>query len=173
VDTKFSNANGCVRREWVERCAGNDTNFDGGYGEDSDFGRCIVEKGGVLLANPFAADLHLKPPSGGFRWWGKMASERRLIPWEFRRRTGLVKPRPSPTIVYGLRKHCTGRQVREWFTLYVLRSLWPTFLKPHETTRRRLIMLLPRLAKVPLALWKIRVSWRFSNDLLSRGPQYE
>jgi GT2 family glycosyltransferase len=175
VDDKFSNANGCVRRSWVEECVGNDVNFDGGYGEDGDFGHCLRERGAVVLRNPYSANLHLKPPQGGFRWWGEQAKRqgRRRLPWEIHRRVGWLQPKPSPTIVYGLMKHYTRDQVREWFVAYVLRSWWPRYGRPEESTWRRIVLLMPRMLKTPLTLARIRVACGFAGDLLRRGPVYE
>jgi hypothetical protein len=39
----------CEKR--VCKC-GNDVNFDGGYGEDSDFGMSLSKIGVIVLANP-------------------------------------------------------------------------------------------------------------------------
>jgi len=47
---------------------GNDINYDGGYGEDSDFGLSLMKIGVTVLQNPFATNLHLKPASGGYRF---------------------------------------------------------------------------------------------------------
>ena len=41
----FSNANSCVKREFVTKVVGNDINYDGGYGEDSDFGITLTKIG--------------------------------------------------------------------------------------------------------------------------------
>lgn len=173
VESKFNNANGCVRREWVECCIGNDANFDGGYGEDGDFGQCLREKGAVILHNPYSANLHLKPARGGFRWWGERGRGAERLPWEIVRRCGWLRPRPSPTIVYGLMKHYAREQVREWFLLYVLRSWWPRYSRPNESPLRRILLLGPRILKTPLTLARIRVACRFARDLLWRGPVYD
>jgi hypothetical protein len=37
----FSNANSCVKER--QSIVGNDINFDGGYGEDSDFGMSLSQ----------------------------------------------------------------------------------------------------------------------------------
>lgn len=171
VESKFSNANSCVRREWVEKCVGNDVNFDGGYGEDSDFGNRLAKAGAVVLHNPYSANLHLKPPSGGFRLWRTTRSRR--LPWELSRRVGWIAPKPSPTIVYGLLKHHTPDQIREWLLLYVLRGWWPRFLKPGEPSWKRALLALFRILKTPLVLLRIRASLRFANDLCRRGAIYE
>lgn len=171
ADHKFSNANSCVRREWVERLNGNDVNFDGGYGEDTDFGQRIVEQGGVLLYNPFSANLHLKPAFGGYRWWGRWRHGSRK-PWELHRRVGWIKPKPSPTIMYGFLKHYGAESFREWKWLYLLRTWWPTRQRPDESLAVRLVKLPWRLAMTPLALLRIRLSRRFADDLRVLGPRY-
>jgi hypothetical protein len=125
------------------------------------------------LHNPYSVNLHLKPPAGGFRWWGQEAAQRRRLPWEFNRRAGWIKPKPSPTIVYGLLKHYTRDQVREWFTLYVIRGWWPRYSKPHESSWKRGLLLGFRVLKTPLVLLRIRVARRFATDLCRRGPVYQ
>ena len=54
VSQMFSNANSIVKRSLVKELIGNDINFDGGYGEDSDFGLRILNSGNVLMYNPFS-----------------------------------------------------------------------------------------------------------------------
>ena len=71
----FSNANSCVKRTHVDQLKGNDINFDGGYGEDTDFGISLIKTGIPVLFNPFSANLHLKPPAGGYRFWGNQAKK--------------------------------------------------------------------------------------------------
>src|SRR5690606_35114460 len=82
----FSNANSCVKRELVQILEGNDVNYDGGYGEDGDFGISLTKIGVTVLFNPFSANLHLKPPIGGYRFWGSqakiMGNKRKTQPWE-------------------------------------------------------------------------------------------
>jgi GT2 family glycosyltransferase len=176
VDEKFNNANSCVRREWVEKCIGNDVNFDGGYGEDRDFGLRLVRSGGIVLFNPYSANLHLKPPAGGFRWWGRQAGafmrNKTRAPWDINRRAPVIRPRPSPTILYGFRKHYTPEQLREWFFHYLLRCWWPRFLRPDESPWKRAALLLPRVLKSPLTVARIWVSYRIAGGLLRRGPLY-
>ncbi|WNH09645.1 glycosyltransferase family 2 protein [Thalassobellus suaedae] len=66
----FSNANSCVSSRVVSLLVGNDINYDGGYGEDSDFGLSITKLGVTVLHNPFSVNLHLKPPMGGIVFGG-------------------------------------------------------------------------------------------------------
>jgi GT2 family glycosyltransferase len=175
VAERFNNADSCVRRDWVERLVGNDVNFDGGYGEDTDFGHCLVEAGAVLLKNPYAANLHLKPPAGGYRFWESQLFVRRRKPqpWELRRKVGWVKPKPSPTILYGFLKHSTPEQMRDWLYIILVRYWWPSFAKPDESRGRRLALLPLRLVKTPWVLFKIWISYRFARDLMARGPLHE
>ena len=131
VASTFSNANSCVNKKMIDILIGNDVNFDGGYGEDGDFGLSIIKKGGVLLHNPFSPILHLKPPEGGYRWWGveakKTGKKRKKQPWELDNPVKLIKPVPSPTITYGLLKHFTKDQIKEWrikhFFIYLFKTL--------------------------------------------------
>lgn len=136
IALSFSNANSCVSRELVLKLRGNDENFDGGYGEDSDFGFRLFQQGAIVLNNPYSANLHLKPPSGGYRFWGIQAKllgkSRKSVPWERDIPVGLLKPIPSPTIMYGLLKNNTGIQRKEYKLKYFLRYLTkgPKFLLP-------------------------------------------
>ncbi len=173
LDAKFNTANSCVRRDWAEMCVGNDLNFEGGYGEDRDFGFRIRKAGGVVMANPFAANLHLKPPGGGFRWWGTIMRARKRAPWEVNRQVGWIRPKPVPTTVYGMIKSMTGGQFREWILQYLLRSWWPQYRRSHESSRRRLLMLAPRILATPVLLVRLWISYSFARDLLRLGPRYE
>lgn len=104
VTQVFNNANNCVKREFVNKLVGNDINYDGGYGEDNDFGLSLIKLGVVVLQNPFSANLHLKPATGGYRFWGKQASimgkKRKTQPWELEVPVKWIRPLPSPTIIY-------------------------------------------------------------------------
>ena len=124
----FSNANSCVKRSLVLKLNGNDANFDGGYGEDSDFGFRLLKNGVVVLNNPYAVNLHLKPPSGGYRFWGSQAAllgkKRKRQPWELGHPIGFIRPVPSPTIMYGLYKNNDARQRKEYKIKYFLRYLF-------------------------------------------------
>ncbi len=141
----FSNANSCVKKEYVDKLVGNDINFDGGYGEDSDFGMSLTKMGITVLHNPFAVNLHLKPPSGGYRFWGAQAKiigkKRKIQPWELDTPVKWVRPVPSPTIMYGIMKHFTPQQLLEYkykhFSYYLfdgpkLTFLYRLFLLPYK-----------------------------------------
>jgi glycosyltransferase involved in cell wall biosynthesis len=132
----FSNANSCVKREFVTQLVGNDVNFDGGYGEDSDFGMSLSKIGVTVLNNPFSVNLHLKPPTGGYRFWGTQAkitgNKRKSQPWELDTPVKWIRPVPSPTVMYGIIKHFTPQQVLEYkqkhFFLYLFKGAKISFL---------------------------------------------
>lgn len=132
----FNNANSCVKKEYIDQLVGNDINFDGGYGEDSDFGISLAKIGAIVLNNPFSANLHLKPPSGGYRFWGTQADilgkKRKTQPWELDVPVKWVKPVPSPTIMYGIIKQFTPQQLIEYkhknFIYYLFNGPKLTFL---------------------------------------------
>ena len=177
VSENFNNANSCVRLEWVHLCTGNDVNFDGGYGEDGDFGHCLIERGAVVLYNPYSANLHLKPPTGGFRWWGAQAGKkgrsRKRQPWELKRRVGWIAPRPSPTIMYSFLKHYTKDQLREWLYVYLLRSWMPVEVRSGRSKPGQIWVFLRHLLSTPARLVRIWISYRFARDLAERGPIFE
>lgn len=132
----FSNANSCVKSEFVKQLVGNDINFDGGYGEDSDFGMSLSKIGVVVLHNPFSVNLHLKPATGGYRFWGTQAKvtgkKRKSQPWELDTPVEWLRPVPSPTVMYGIVKHFTPQQVVEYkqkhFFLYLFKGKKISFL---------------------------------------------
>lgn len=134
VSFNYSNANSCVSREVLNKIIENDVNFDGGYGEDSDFGLRILKEGFVLLHNPFSANLHLKPAQGGYRFWGNQAKKRKTMPWEGDFPVKNIIPVPSPTISYFNLKHYDSKARKEYkikhFLLYLSSgSLVDRFLK--------------------------------------------
>lgn len=132
----FNNANNCVKRKVVSQLVGNDINYDGGYGEDNDFGLSITKIGVTVLQNPFSNSLHLKPPVGGYRFWGSQAKiigkKRKKQPWELDHPVKWLKPIPSPTIMYYFYKHFGADLVNEYrhkyFFLYLFTgSKWSFF----------------------------------------------
>jgi glycosyltransferase involved in cell wall biosynthesis len=114
----FNNANNCVKREFVNQLIGNDVNFDGGYGEDNDFGMSLAKIGVIVLQNPFSTNLHLKPASGGYRFWGAqskiLGKKRKTQPWELDTPVKSIIPVPSPTVMYGIIKHYRPEQLMEY-----------------------------------------------------------
>ena len=148
----FSNANSCVSRRVVNLLIGNDINYDGGYGEDSDFGLSIVKLGISVLHNPFSVNLHLKPPVGGYRFWGQQAGvkgkSRKKQPWELDRPVKWIVPVPSPTIMYQLFKHFDERQRKEYKIKYFV----------FYFTKAKLVDLPLRILKFPLRVLQFNKS---------------
>ena len=162
----FNNANSFVKREWVLEITGNDINFDGGYGEDSDFGYRLIQKGVILMFNPYSVNLHLKPPSGGYRVWGNQSAvigkKRKIQPWELDVPVGKIRPVPSPTIVYGILKHFKTPQVKEYKYRYLFLYL------------TRDIKKLPlRLLKLPYKIHQFNKAMFYAENLLKRGEQFK
>lgn len=161
----FSNANSCVKREYVSQLAGNDVNFDGGYGEDSDFGMSLSKIGVTVLHNPFSVNLHLKPPAGGYRFWGIQAKmtgkKRKMQPWELDVPVKRIKPVPSPTVMYGILKHFTPQQIIEYkkkhFFLYLLKGKKRSFLY--------------RLLRIPYKNMQFKKSLFYARNLLALGKR--
>ena len=163
----FSNANSCVKKEWVNKLIGNDINFDGGYGEDTDYGMRIIKEGGLLFHNPFSAILHLKPPSGGYRTWGLenavLGKKRKMQAWELENPVKFVKPVPSPTIVYGILKHFNTEQVKEYKSKYF-------FLYLFNSSRRGSIY---KLLNIPYKLIQFNRSMFYAKKLIQKGARYK
>jgi glycosyltransferase involved in cell wall biosynthesis len=161
----FSNANSCVKREYVKQLIGNDINFDGGYGEDSDFGMSLSKIGVTVLHNPFSANLHLKPPIGGYRFWGTQAKvtgkKRKSQPWELDTPVKGIRPVPSPTVMYGIVKHFTPQQVNEYkqkhFFLYLFKGAKTSFLY--------------RLIRIPYKNIQFKKSLFYAKNLLALGKR--
>ncbi|PKP25167.1 MAG: family 2 glycosyl transferase [Bacteroidetes bacterium HGW-Bacteroidetes-2] len=161
----FSNANSCVKRELVNQLQGNDINFDGGYGEDSDFGMSLSKIGVTVLHNPFSSNLHLKPPAGGYRFWGIEAKitgkKRKAQPWELDTPVTFIKPVPSPTVMYGIVKHFTPEQVNEYRYKYFFLFL---FKGPK-------ISFLYRLLKIPYKQLQFNKSLFYAKKLMDLGKR--
>ncbi len=167
VTSNFSNANSCVKTTIVRQMIGNDVNFDGGYGEDGDFGLSLAKLGLAVLTNPYSVNLHLKPPSGGYRWWGTQAAilgkKRKQQPWELDHPVKSIRPVPSPTVTYGIMKQFTPSQLHEYklkhFSYYV-------FSGPKLT-------ILYRLLRLPYKNLQFKKSVFYASKLLERGIKYE
>jgi glycosyltransferase involved in cell wall biosynthesis len=163
----FSNANSCVQKKYIDRLVGNDINFDGGYGEDSDFGMSLTKIGVTVLNNPFSANLHLKPPSGGYRFWGKQAritgKKRKIQPWELDTPVKSLTPVPSPTVMYGILKHYSEEQVKEYkykhFLFYLLKG--------------SKIGILYRLIRFPYKNLQFKKSVFYAKKLMNIGIRYQ
>jgi glycosyltransferase involved in cell wall biosynthesis len=161
----FSNANSCVSRRVVNLLVGNDINYDGGYGEDSDFGLSISKLGVTVLHNPFSVNLHLKPPVGGYRFWGQQAGtigkKRKQQPWELDTPVKWIVPKPSPTIMYQLFKHFDERQRKEYKIKYFV----------FYFTKARIVELPLRLLKLPMRLLQFDKSVFYAKKLIALGKR--
>jgi glycosyltransferase involved in cell wall biosynthesis len=161
----FSNANSCVSRRVVNLLVGNDINYDGGYGEDSDFGLSITKLGVTVLHNPFSVNLHLKPPVGGYRFWGKQAGikgkKRKKQPWELDVPVKWVVPKPSPTIMYQLFKHFDERQIKEYKLKYFV----------FYFSKATLIEIPVRVLKFPFRLLQFNKSVFYAKKLIAIGKR--
>ncbi len=81
-----------------------------GYGEDTDFGMQLKNKGCDVLYIPYIKMLHLKAPIGGFRT--------KFFPmWE----DEPIKPKPSPTVMAYKLKHKTREQLMGYKTLLYIK----------------------------------------------------
>ena len=76
------------------------TDFEFGYGEDSDFGMQLRNEGHDVLYLPHPEILHLKAPIGGFR------TKPQLL-WQDDR----IQPKPSPTVMLFILNHNTQQQL--------------------------------------------------------------
>lgn len=161
----FNNANNCVKRKFVDKLVGNDINFDGGYGEDNDFGMSLAKIGVIVLQNPFSTNLHLKPVSGGYRFWGAQAKivgkKRKMQPWELDTPVKWIRPVPSPTIMYGIIKHFTSQQALEYkykhFFLYLFKGSKIGFIY--------------RLLRIPYKNLQFKKSLFYAKNLLALGKR--
>tara|TARA_R110000868_G_C10963746_1_gene768819 strand:+ start:4963 stop:6501 length:1539 start_codon:yes stop_codon:yes gene_type:complete len=159
----FSNANSCVTKRVVDILVGNDINYDGGYGEDSDFGLSISKLGVTVLRNPFSVNLHLKPPVGGYRFWEQQAGikgkKRKKQPWELDTPVKWFIPKPSPTIMYQLFKHFDNKQRKEYRIKYFV----------FYFTKAKLIQMPLRVLKFPMRLLQFNKSVFYAKKLIALG----
>jgi len=163
----FSNANSCVNRQEVFKLVGNDINYDGGYGEDGDFGLSLAKQGLVVLHNPKSINLHLKPPSGGYRWWNSQAlilgKKRKKQPWEGDYPVKHIVPKPSPTVMYQKVKHFEPYQIKEYRNKYMFLYLF----------KGSVFGFLPRLLKLPYKMIQWRKSLFYAKNLNKLGVRYK
>ncbi|WP_034057553.1 glycosyltransferase family 2 protein [Lacinutrix jangbogonensis] len=80
-----------------------DMAFEHGFGEDSDFGMQLRNKGIDVIYAPLIRLKHLKAPIGGFR-------KPYIRQWEKQ----VQKPKPSPTVMFFKLKHQTVQQLRSY-----------------------------------------------------------
>ncbi len=161
----FNNANNCVKSEFVAQLIGNDVNFDGGYGEDNDFGFSLSKIGVVVLQNPFSNSLHLKPPVGGYRFWGNqtkiIGKKRKKQPWELDHPVKWIRPVPSPTMMYYYHKNFDSALVTEFKHKYFFLYLF--------TGSKWLFPL--RLLKLPYRLLQYNKATFYAKNLLKIGKR--
>ncbi len=161
----MSNSNAFVSRRAVESIGGNDINYDGGYGEDNDFGFSIAKTGVLFLQNPYSANLHLKPPAGGYRVWGNQAKKtgkkRKAQPWELDTPVRSIRPVPSPTLMYYYQKHFGPEITREYrhkyFFLYLFKNGWRGILG--------------RIVRFPYRQLQFNRSLFYAKKLMALGPR--
>ena len=165
ASNSFSNANSCVKTEHVRKLIGNDINYDGGYGEDSDFGISLTKIGVSVLHNPFSVNLHLKPPVGGYRFWGNqskiLGKKRKPQPWELDTPVKNIRPLPSPTIMYQIHKQFSKQQYIEYkykyFAMYLFKgNKWKFPL---------------RILKIPYRIVQFNKSVFYAKKLLQLGKR--
>lgn len=165
ASSNFSNANSCVKKEFVDVLEGNDINYDGGYGEDTDFGISLTKIGVPVLHNPYSANLHLKPPQGGYRFWGTQSKvigkKRKAQPWELDCPVKWIVPVPSPTKMYQFYKYSTPEQLIEhrqkYFSMYLFKgALWSIFF---------------RLLNLPIRILQFNKSVFYAKKLMSLGKR--
>ena len=87
-----------------------DLAFEGGFGEDADFGMQLRNKGVDVLYNPLLQLKHLKAPIGGFR-------KKFEFPWENEE----IEPKPSPTVMAYHLKHGAPFQLLGYKTTLFLK----------------------------------------------------
>ncbi|NJB81747.1 glycosyltransferase family 2 protein [Wenyingzhuangia aestuarii] len=81
-----------------------------GYGEDTDFGMQLKNKGCDIIYLPYVKMLHLKAPIGGFR--AKFSPM-----WQ----NDAIQPKPSPTVMAYNLKHLTPEQLKGYKTLLFIK----------------------------------------------------
>jgi glycosyltransferase involved in cell wall biosynthesis len=165
VTNSFSNANSCVKAEFVHQLVGNDINYDGGYGEDSDFGISLSKIGVAVLHNPFSVNLHLKPPVGGYRFWGNQAKitgkKRKSQPWELDHPVKNIVPVPSPTVLYQVLKQYNSEQLEEYKNKYFFNYL----------VRGRWFQLPIKIIKLPYKIIQFNSSLEYAKRLIKLGKR--
>lgn len=161
VSLNYSNANSCVSQKVVQKLKGNDVNFDGGYGEDSDFGLRILKSGFILLHNPFSVNLHLKPAIGGYRFWGTQAKKKKAMPWEGDYPVKNIVPVPSPTISYFNHKHFNQKALLEYKIKHFLLHF----------SSGNIIDKLRKLLRLPYKILQFKKSVFYAKQLLLKGEK--
>jgi len=84
--------------------------FEFGYGEDSDFGMQLRNKGIDVLYSPEPEILHLKAPIGGFR-------TKPVLPWQ----NDTIQPKPSPTAMLYKVLHLSKEEINGYKTILFIK----------------------------------------------------
>lgn len=109
IKQKFQSSSfgsGCsiVKTKNIENITYN-TNFEFGYGEDSDYGMQLRNLGFDIIYLPNPEVIHLKAPIGGFR-------TKLTLPWQ----NDEVQPKPSPTVMLYNILNLTRQQLNSYKT---------------------------------------------------------
>lgn len=114
----FGSGTSVVKSKYAKKCQFS-LAFEGGYGEDADYGMQLRNVGCDIIYHPEIKMLHLKAPSGGFR---------EIINKDQKLRDTKKKPKPAPTIMALALRHFTPQQ-RKGFKV----SLFLKFYKDKMT----------------------------------------
>lgn len=96
----FGSGTSIVRSSLARQCEFDEV-LEFGFGEDLDFGLQLRDKGCDIIFHPKLRFTHLKAERGGFRsTW--------INEWENKG----VEPKPSPTMMYLIKKHYTMEMIR-------------------------------------------------------------
>ena len=106
----FGSGNSFVRGD-LARSIPFDTDYEHGYGEDTDYGMQLRNRGIDILYQPAIDLLHLKAPIGGFR-------KPITMPWHHKD----VAPKPSPTVMLYRLRHTTTQQLKGYKLRLFLRQ---------------------------------------------------
>ncbi|SHM64989.1 glycosyltransferase family 2 protein [Flavobacterium xanthum] len=101
----FGAGNSIVKRELLKKVRFNMA-LEFGYGEDSDFGMQLRNKGNDVLYLPYPEILHLKAPLGGFR-------TKPVLEWHQHN----IQPKPSPTVMLYILLNNTKEQLLGYKTI--------------------------------------------------------
>ena len=103
---------GCsvVKSEKLTHCEFK-TGYEFGFGEDSDFGMQLRNKGCDVLFFPIPEILHLKAPIGGFR-------TKPQLQWNSEK----IQPKPSPTVMLYKLLHETEKQLLGYKTILFFKN---------------------------------------------------
>ena len=127
----------------------------------------LTKIGVTVLANPFSVNLHLKPPSGGYRFWGTQSkivgNKRKSQLWELDTPVKWVRPVPSPTIMYGIMKQFTPEQLVEYKHKYFSYFLFDG----------NKLGFFYRLIRLPYKNLQFKKSMFYAKKLLDLGIRYK